>query len=146
VFKPVLLLYLEKRFNAAITFIPPGCTVDRWDSDSGDFVLKTKHGGTITVDDISFWKYRVLSFLRDDNDYDRRMRLAIQDDAKELYAVFLARGIISGRLQGMTGYTISTATSRQDGSDRVVLTCMRQLDQDVLTAIDDALKKISCRQ
>lgn len=141
-FKPVLLLYLEKQFNTSITFIPPGCTVMSWDSASGDFALRTRHGGVITVDDISWWKYRVLSYLRDENEYDRRMRLAIQDNAKELYAVLLARGVVSGRICAKGGCTVSTATSREDGSDRTVLTCMRQLDREVLNAIDTSIDQL----
>lgn len=111
-FTDVLHVYLEHTHNRKITFIPPQSIVSSWDSQTGDYQVTTKYGGTISVDDIAFWKHRVLSTQRDEDDYDRRMGLGLRDDAKEIFVVFYSMLAKTGLVEPSLQLSFATGEHR----------------------------------
>jgi len=139
-FPHVLLKYLEKTFNPTMMLIPKGSKV-QFDKQTGNFIIVFKTGGRITLDDISYLKDTALSFQHDENDYVRRMKCYLQDDAKQLYCAFVLRVLqtvlqIHGTLPGgaLECMSIRYDTDGEHGESRVgegMVRYMRAIDDDV---------------
>lgn len=139
-FPRVLLKYLEKRYNPIMMLIPEGSTV-LFDKQTGYYTIVFKTGGRITLDDISYLENTAFSFQHDENEYVRRMRCSLQDNAKQLYAAFALRVLqtvmqICGTLPdgAFECMSIRYDTDGEYGDSRVgegMARYMRAIDDDV---------------